>query len=715
MSNTQVAHETKYLFKRDRTWWVKLAVPRKLRSILGYDLRRSLHTDDLDIARETRWEAIDDFRSKIDAVKADDVAEAVVAVVDDQSEFEEAQQGPRQVNQLIVEIVSDSGEGAQKCGQILGLVSGKMGNGVWTVEIIPAEIQPPARERQGASGIRVRIGSKEVTNMGNEAELVVAFNEQVLYSRIDNRAYKKGSVVLLESMWAEDPEERIRKQYAEALADFKAQGLVVHELPIQKECLKLVADPRKGKNMFVLGMLCRILGRDTDTAKNEIATIFRKKSEKVIKINHDLFDAGYAFARDNLDYEFEIPADEDHRMEQAVVINGNTAAGLGVMAAGIEMVAMYPITPATSASHYLADDFHLTGGFVHQAEDEIAAIGFAIGSSYAGKTACTITSGPGLALKTEMIGLAVMAEIPLVIINVQRGGPSTGLPTKVEQGDLLASLYGAAGDAPKIVIAATTISECFHFVVMARKLAEEFRTPVIMLTDANLATGVQPIERPEVTDEWFALPIDQSAWDKDVSPYNWDETSGLSERPVPGMRGGEYILTGLAHNRNSKIAYDSASNQEGMNMRSRKLAALASTMKPPEIHGDPSGDLLIVGWGSTLGAIEEAVDLARAKGQSVSSVQLRFLSPMEPGLKEIFSGFKKVMTVEINYSDELSSPLINEENRRYSQLALVLRGHTLIDVDCWSKVPGHPLQPGTIGKVIDAKLAELEGAETCSA
>jgi len=718
MSNTQVADDTKYLFKRDKTWWVKLAVPRKLRSILGYDLRRSLHTDDIDVARETRWAAIDEFRGKIDGVKTAQTADVVVAAVtavDDQDETTDAKQGLRQVDQFIVEIVSDSGEGAQKCGQILGLVSGKMGNGVWTVEIIPAEIQPPARERQGASGIRVRIGSKEVTNMGNEAELVVAFNDQVLYSRIENGAYKKGSVVLLESMWAEDPEERIRNEYAEALADFKAQGLVVHELPIQKECLKIVPDPRKGKNMFVLGMLCRILGRDTDTAKNEITNIFRKKSEKIISINHELFDAGYAFARENLDYEFEIPADKEYRMESAVVINGNTAAGLGVMAAGIEMVAMYPITPATSASHYLADDFHLTGGFVHQAEDEIAAIGFAIGASYAGKTACTITSGPGLALKTEMIGLAVMAEVPLVIINVQRGGPSTGLPTKVEQGDLLASLYGAAGDAPKIVIAATTISECFHFVVMARKLAEEFRTPVIMLTDANLATGVQPIARPEVTDEWFAPPIDQSAWDKEVSPYNWDETSGLSERPIPGMRGGEYVLTGLAHNRNSKIAYDSASNQEGMRMRSRKLAALAATMKPPEIHGDSTGDLLIVGWGSTLGAITEAVDLARAQGKKVSTVQLRFLSPLEPGLKEIFSGFKKVMTIEINYSDNPASPLISDENRRYSQLALVLRAHTLMDVDCWSKVPGHPLQPGTIGRVIDSHLALIEGAQSCSA
>ena len=177
------------------------------------------------------------------------------------------------------------------------------------------------------------------------------------------------------------------------------------------------------------------------------------------------------------------------------------------------------------------------------------------------------------------------------------------------------------------------------------------------------------------------------------------------------MRGGEYILTGLAHNRNSKIAYDTASNQEGADMRSRKLAALAATLKPPEIHGDPTGDLLIVGWGSTMGAIEEAVDLARAEGKKVSSVHLRFLSPLEPGLKEIFAGFRKVMTIELNYSDDPDSPLINEDTRRYAQLALVLRSHTLMDIDCWSVVPGHPLSPRRIGSVIDARLKKLEGAE----
>ena len=611
------------------------------------------------------------------------------------------------IHEHIVEIVSDSGEGAQKAGQTFGAVSARMGNGVWTVEIIPAEIQPPARSPAGASGIRIRLASKYVTNMGDEADLVVAFNEQVLYSRIANGAYKEGTVVLLESKWRDDPVEEIRAQYAKAVMEFRANGLVVHELPIELACLELTSSPRKGKNMFVLGMLCHIFSRDADTARAQIADTFRRKSDEVIALNIRLFDSGMAFARDHLALHFHIPPHPDQG-GRWIVTNGNQAVGLGVMASGMELVSMYPITPATSASHYLADVFHQVGGFVHQAEDEIAAIGFALGASFSGKTACTITSGPGLALKTESLALAVMAEIPLVLAVVQRGGPSTGLPTKVEQGDLLAALYGEPGDAPKVVIAAATIAECLHFVILARRLAEAFRTPVLLLTDANLATGVQPYPRPEPSAEWLAPPVDQSTWDEEVPPYAWDERTGLSPRPIPGMRGGEYVLTGLAHTEQSKVAYDSDSNQRGCNLRSRKLAALAGTLKPPKVHGDESGDLLVVGWGSTVGAIEEAIDRARAQDHKVSSLHLRFLSPMEPGLKEIFGRFRMVMTVEINYSDDPDAPLITDDTRRYAQLAWLLRAHTLVDVDCWSVVYGHPLQPGMIHRVLLKHLDALE-------
>ncbi len=611
------------------------------------------------------------------------------------------------IDEHIVEIVSDSGEGAQKCGQTFGIIGAKMGNGIWTVEIIPAEIQPPARSPAGASGNRIRVGSKYMTNMGNEADLVVAFNEQVLFSRIANGAYKTGTAVLLENKWANDPQEEIREAYANAVKEFRENGLIVHELPMEVECLKLVDNARKGKNMFVLGMLCHIYSRDVEKGHAEIHNAFARKGEKVVKINQDLFDAGYAFARDNVEYHYEIPVKADISEKPMMVCNGNTALGLGVMASGMDMVSMYPITPATSASHYIADVYDKVGGFVHQAEDEIAAVGFAIGASYAGKTACTITSGPGMALKTELIGLAVMSEIPLVIIDVQRGGPSTGLPTKVEQGDLLSSMFGMPGDAPKIILAAATIAECFHFAITARKLAESFRGPVILLTDANLATGVQPWERPELQEEWLAAPVDQSEWDRSVPPYDWDATTGLSQRPIPGQPNGMYVLTGLSHTSRSKVAYDSETNQTSMELRSRKLAALQSTLKPPKIHGDEEGDLLVVGWGSTLGAIEEAVDILREQGRKVSSVHLRFLSPLEPGLKEIFSRFKKVMTIEINYSDKPDGPLINDENRRRAQLANILRMQTLVDVDCWSVVYGHPLQPGELVEVIGERLEAL--------
>ena len=600
----------------------------------------------------------------------------------------------------IVEIVSDSGEGAQKAGQSFGAVSAKMGNGVWTVEIIPAEIKPPARSRAGASGIRVRFGSDYVTNMGDEADLVVALNEQVLYGRIAQGAYRPGTVILLENKWADDHVAQIREEYAKAVAEFRERGFVVKELALETACLSFTPNPRVGKNMFVLGMLCHIYDRDLDKALHEVSEVFKKKGEEVVQRNHDLVRGGYDFARKHVDYRFEVPSRPSEK--PLVVMNGNQALGLGVMASGMEVVSMYPITPATSASHYLASAFRKVGGCLHQAEDEIAAVGFAIGASYAGKTACTITSGPGLALKTEFLGLAVMAEVPLVVAVVQRGGPSTGLPTKVEQGDLLAAIFASPGDSPKIVLAAATIAECFHFVVTARKLAETFRCPVILLSDANLATGVQPFPRPEPRAEWLAPPVDRSPWQKSVSPYEWDEATGLSPRPVPGQPGGEYVLTGLAHTRHAKVAYDPESNQTGCDMRSRKLSTLQKTLKSPKVHGDSEGDLLVVGWGSTLGAIEEAVDRARGEGLKVSSIHLRFLSPLEPGLKQIFSSFARVMTVEINYSDP--PELAPNDVRRYAQLALLLRAQTLVDVDCYSQVQGQPLQPGLVYREIVRRL-----------
>lgn len=605
----------------------------------------------------------------------------------------------------IVEIISDSGEGAQSAGQAFGTISAKMGDGIWTVEIIPAEIQPPPRNTAGASGNRIRFGSSRMTNAGDEADLVVAFNEQVLLGRERTGNFKPDCKILLEDKWRFHQDPKVISDYTAVYDELVKSGYNVIEIPMEKECLNYVSNPHRGKNMFVLGLLCSIYCRDLDLARELVEDKFRKKGPKIVDDNLKLLEAGYEWAESNLDIKYQV--DAANITDPQIVTNGNVALALGVMASGMEVCAMYPITPATSASHYLSEIFENVGGIVHQAEDEIAACAFAIGSSYAGKCAVTITSGPGMSLKTELIGLAVMTEIPLVVVNVQRGGPSTGLPTKVEQGDLLAAIFSSHGDAPKIVMAPSTIEDCFYSVITARKIAESFRMPVLVLSDANLATGQQPFTRPKFNKEWLTPPIDQSPIPEGVSPYDWDPKTGLSRRIIPGQPNGKFTLTGLAHDRLSKVAYDPKANQEGLKYRSLKLAAFQKTLKTPQVNGEPEGDLLIVGWGSTKGAIEEAVERAHKKDLKVSNLHLKFLNPMASGIKDILQRFKKVVTVEMNFSDKMEEEIIDEENRRYANLAWLLRARYLVDVDCWTRVRGEPIKPRDVEELIHEKIAEI--------
>ena len=455
--------------------------------------------------------------------------------------------------------------------------------------------------------------------------------------------------------------------------------------------------------MFVLGVLCSIYSFDPKLGREQVRLTFGKKEAKVVEVNQGLFDAGYAWAEQHLDFRYSIPATRS--TEPQIVVNGNTALALGVLASGMDICAMYPITPATSASHYLSDVFERVGGLVHQAEDEIAACAFAIGASYAGKCAVTITSGPGYSLKQEGIGLAVMAEIPLVVVNVQRGGPSTGQPTKVEQGDLLTAIYGSHGDAPKVVLAASDIEDCFYSMITARKIAEAFNMVVVVLSDASLATAQQPFPRPVLDSDWLAPPVDQTPIAAGAKPYDWDPVTGIARRFVPGQPGGMHTVTGLAHDRASKVAYDPEINEEGLRHRSLKLAALQKTLKTPEVFGDPDGDLLVVGWGSTKGVIEEAVGRLRDEGRRVSSLHLTFIQPLPSGIGEILRRFKRVMTIEDNWSDRLDDELIDADNRRYSALAMMLRSRYLVDVDCWSQSRGQPIKPGTVVAMLRGKLA----------
>ena len=616
--------------------------------------------------------------------------------------METAQKTTTTLKQHIVEIISDSGEGAQRCGQSLGAIAARMGNGIWTEEIIPAEIRPPARSVAGASGNRIRIGSGRVTNGGDETDLVVAFNEQVLLGRVRAGELQPGCIILLENMWRSNADPVIAASYAETHQRLVDAGYRVLEIPMEQECRTIVADPRRGKNMFALGMLCNLYSLELQLAREQIALAFGKKDQGVVAQNVKLLEAGHGWAEAHLDFRFRIPAERSK--EPQVVINGNTAIALGVLASGMEICAMYPITPATSASHYLSDVFEKVGGLVHQAEDEIAACAFAIGASYAGKCTVTITSGPGYSLKQEAIGLAVMGEIPLVVVNVQRGGPSTGQPTKVEQGDLLAAIFGSHGDAPKVVMAPSTIEDCFYSIITARRIAETFNMVVVVLSDASLATSQQPFPRPAFSESWIAPPVDQSAIPEGMKPYDWNAATGLARRFIPGQANGMHTLTGLAHDRESHVAYDAESNEESIHFRSLKLAALQRTLKTPPVFGAPEGDLLVIGWGSTQGAIEEAVASLREEGRRVSSLHVRFLQPLPGGLKQIMQRFGQVMTIEGNWSDRPGDAIIDQDNRRYSALALLLRSRTLIDVDCWSEVKGQPIKPGAIRRVLLEKL-----------
>ncbi|MDV7142735.1 2-oxoacid:acceptor oxidoreductase subunit alpha [Tropicimonas sp. TH_r6] len=607
----------------------------------------------------------------------------------------------------IVEIVSDSGEGAQRCGQSLASIAARSGMGIWTVEIIPAEIQPPQRSIAGASGNRVRMAAEPVTNIGDQADLVVAFNEQVLLSRLRAGEVKPGATILIESAWEKDRDASVATAYLKVCAEVREQGYKLIEVPMGAECQKYVPDPRKGKNMFVLGMLCAIYSLDHDKAQAQVRYIFAKKDQRIINANIELLDAGRAWAETNLDLAYSIPAPPV--AEKQVVMNGNAALALGTVASGMEVCAMYPITPATSASHYLSSIFEKVGCVVHQAEDEISACAFAIGSSYAGKCAVTITSGPGLSLKQEAIGLAVMSEIPLVIINVQRGGPSTGLPTKVEQGDLMSAMFGSHGDAPKVVMAVSSIEDCFHSVITARKIAETFNMVVVILSDAALATAQQPFKRPDFRADWLAPPVNQSAVPDHARPYDWDERTGIATRFIPGQPNGMHCLTGLAHDRDSHVAYDPQINEEGLLNRSRKLAAFQKTLRLEPVFGGDEGELLLLGWGSTRGAMQEAVSRLRAEGHKVSSLHLKFLQPMASGIDEVMKRFDRVMTIENNWNDPVSDPLIDSNNRRYSHLAMLLRSRWLVDVDCWGNARGQPLKPGEIHDAALAKLNQARG------
>jgi 2-oxoglutarate ferredoxin oxidoreductase subunit alpha len=549
------------------------------------------------------------------------------------------------ISEAVIRIAGNSQDGIQAIGGFLARLAGRSAQEVMTFMTIPSTISG------GPSIFQVRIGSGEVLSPGDEADVLLAFYQHSYEEHIGS--LKKKGIVLYDSDHVE-PKAEWQPQYHHV-------GIPISSLTV--EAIGGTAKD-KGKNIFALGLVARIF--DLDVAKLEALIGERFGGKDVSVLNNALaaFQAGYNYSLGDVLETFQFVESQGKNGHQ-VVMNGNEALAYGVIAAGVRFGAAYPITPWSDVMEILRRELPKYGGTFVQCEDEIAAISMANGASFAGCVAVTGSSGPGISLKMESLGWAVMAEVPLVVINIQRGGPSTGLPTQVEQSDLNLACFGSHGDAPRVVLAPADVEECFYTAIEAVNLARKYNVPVFVLSDQAIAARIEAFTMPNLEKVCQDITPDLTPV-ADYKPYDLSSPDGVTPRVVPGTRimSGRYpIAGGLEHD---EFGHPSASPKLHMEMtakRRKKLQALAATLPTPKVYGPPEGNLLLVGWGSTQGPIREAVDRARARGNSVSALHIKYLNPLPPGLENIFSGFNAIRVVEIN----------DEGLYGYGQLAGLLR------------------------------------------
>ncbi len=591
------------------------------------------------------------------------------------------------------ELLMDAGFGAQKAGDILLQAFVTLGKFVYVEPMIPAEISPPARSRPALSGVIIRIADFDVTNIGNDTDLILASHEIVLDRRLDDGEYNSKCLILLDM----GDRENNPDSYEMVLKRCTKEGLSVIPFEVDAASQTIVKEMGgKGQNMYYLGMLAYIYAMDEETVKQEIVKTFGKKLKpEIMDKNIALYHNGYELAKEKVLFRYHV--DHKPREGEKILIDGNTSLSLGIIDAGIKLYSGYPITPASSVMHTLAKVFPSYGGSVHQAEDEIAAIGTAIGSYYGGVPSITATSGPGLSLKQEFIGYAQAAEIPVIILDVQRSGPSTGMPTKTEQSDLQAVVFGSHGDYTKVVISVSNVIDCFYAPHMARYLAEKLRLPVFIMSDFQTANSYKVITKPKVLVMQNVDDIPDMVLNRfRINRLPKDIEMVRTLQSTPGTEGGMRRVTGLNSDKQGKVNYFSGTNHKGHEIRNEKIHHVRRALTRPEMFGEDSGDLLIVGWGSTRGAIEEAVSVCRKEGIKVAGMNLRVVYPLPLTLKEDFAKFKKVVTVEVAYGDALKP----------SPLAFFLRAETLVDVKpMMSEATGRPVRPSKIIEKVKACLS----------
>ena len=534
------------------------------------------------------------------------------------------------ISEAVIRIAGNSQDGIQAIGGFLARLAGRSEQEVMTFMTIPSTISG------GPSIFQVRIGSGEVLSSGDEADVLLAFSQHSYEDHI--RSLKKGGIVLYDS---DHVEPRLEWQ-----TDY-------HHVPVPISGLTVEAiggtAKDKGKNIYSLGLIAKMFDLNVPKLVQLIQERFTGKDESVVNNALAAFHAGYSHSLGGVIEMFRF-VEAQKKGKQQVVMNGNEALGFGLIAAGVRFGAGYPITPWSDIMELLRRELPKYGGTFVQTEDEIAAISMAIGASYAGRVAVTGSSGPGISLKTEALGWGVMAEMPLVIVDVQRGGPSTGMPTNVEQSDLNIAVHGGHGDSPRVVLAPANVEDCFYTAIEAVNIARTYSVPVIILSDQAIATRIEAFEEPNLEKVCQDLSPDFTPR-PDHKPYDLSIPDSVTRHVAPGTRilSGRYpIVTGLEHDELGHPTGSPRLHTQMVAKRRKKLQTLAATLPTPAVYGPPEGNVLLVGWGSTQGPLKEAVDRARAAGDSVSAVHIKHINPLPPGLENVFSGFNHVFVVEMN-------------------------------------------------------------------
>jgi 2-oxoglutarate/2-oxoacid ferredoxin oxidoreductase subunit alpha len=617
----------------------------------------------------------------------------------------------QQLDRVIIRFAGDSGDGMQLAGDRFTQETATFGNDLSTLPNFPAEIRAPAGTLPGVSSFQLHFADHDILTPGDAPDVLVAMNPAALKANLGD--LPRGADIIANT--DEFNKRNLAKVgYTDSpLEDGSLDGYQLHALPITSVTVKALEDfdisrkeAERAKNMFALGLLSWLYNRPPDTTLTFLEAKFAKKPE-IMKANVAAFQAGWNYGETTEEFSVQYEVKPASLVPGTYRnITGNTALAYGLVAAsrrsGLPLfLGSYPITPASDILHELSK-LKRFGVRTFQAEDEISGVGAALGAAFGGALGVSTTSGPGMALKAETIGLAVAVELPLVICDIQRAGPSTGMPTRTEQADLLMALYGRNGESPVPVLAPATPSDCFDIALEAVRIAVKYRTPVIILSDGYLANGSEPWRIPEVAslprlrDEFsFSSPNDYRNGDESPTflPFRRDPQTLARNWAIPGMPGLEHRIGGLEKaDVAGTISYDPDNHDKMVRLRQAKIDGIAADIPPLEVD-DPGGDasVLVLGWGSTFGSIGAAVRRVRQAGGSVAQAHLRYLSPFPANLGEVLAAYDRVLLPEINLG----------------QLALLLRGRFLADVISYNRVRGLPFRAAELADVIQDVIAHV--------